>query len=155
MRSLLLLSLFLALHPGNATAQETCPAHYLSEGEAVYVEKGSGRQRSRTHFTFSRENAEGRIRYTLDRYGEGSFGRFDNVHWHAHAQLEEREGFLSPLRTEITIRDRNNALVSRYEKEFDYAAQEIRWIGYGPQGSAVKKASFPLKGRTADDSLIS
>ncbi|MFA5388537.1 MAG: hypothetical protein WC312_02145 [Candidatus Omnitrophota bacterium] len=124
------------------------PEH--ENGEVIYFDKKTSERRSASSFFTERILRDNRVIYKYTANGKGDYDEYEDVTFDMEAEMEERDGFLYPIYSSNSIKDKNGDLIVKHEKTFDYSGRRIQYIILDTGGDIIKKAVFPIKGKTVD-----
>ncbi|MBU1062326.1 MAG: hypothetical protein KJ952_06395 [Candidatus Omnitrophica bacterium] len=123
-------------------------------GNGVCVHKKSALHRSDFSLNIERFSRDGKVFYEFTEHGKGDYGKYEDVMWDITAEMEEQEGLLYTNFSVRIIRDRDNNILIKYEKKFDYDKGKIYYAATDGEGNIIKKKTFPIKGVTADNNIM-
>ncbi len=122
--------------------------------EGVYVYKETLQPRSTFSSSIKIFSRDGKVFYKFAEQGKGDYDRYKDVTWEIVAEIEEKAGFLQTVYSMRIIRDRVGDVIVKYEKNFDYDKRKIYYTAVDGRGNIVKKATFPIKGKTTDNETL-
>ena len=151
MKQLILITCLLSM-PLQLCAEEVSKAfmHENENGNIVYINKETSSQRSKSAFSTERTIEDNRIIYKYTARGEGDYDEYKNVVFDIEVKMEEKNGFLYPIYSFNSIKNKDGSLLARYEKNFDYTKQKIYYTVSNAKGTVIENIVFPMKGLTVD-----
>lgn len=128
--------------------------HRFEDGTIVTIDQKHRDVRSRVRFTIAQNPPPEDTMYSLSQYGVGSYDIYTNTTWSTEAQIQVKDGLVTPLLSRSTVKDQQEEILFVIEKRFDQRQKKIYWKKKDAQGKTVKEAVFPIKGLTADDTTL-
>jgi len=127
---------------------------YQEARSGSYVLKGTSDLRSNFSSLVKRFSRDGKIFYKYTEDGNGDYDKYLNITWDIDAEMEEKEDLVYLLYSNRTIRDKDDRVVVKYEKRFDYDKGKIYYTSSDAKGNIIKETTFPIKGYTTDDATM-
>lgn len=127
---------------------------YRETRSGSYVLKGTSHLRSNFSSLVKRFSRDGKVFYKYTEEGEGDYDKYLNITWDIDAEMEGKEDLLYLLYSNRIIRDKDDRVVVKYEKRFDYDKGKIYYTLTDGKGEIIKETSFPIKGYTTDDATM-
>jgi len=122
------------------------------KGQYSVIVKKTSALRAVNSFSIKRIYEDGEIFYKFTQKGSGDYDKYEDVFWEVEAKIKEKKGFLYPIYTIHTIRDKkNNDIIVKYEKHYNYKKKRVYYLATNNEGKVLKKRVFPIKGKTVDD----
>jgi hypothetical protein len=153
MKIFVYLFIFTAFSSFNAFADDFSAAFMpdFEQGSVEYFDKKTLRKRADLKFSLKKISNGGTPTYELLRNGSGDCDKYKQITWSNKAQMEEIDGFLYTQHSTCSAKDKNGQSIITYKKVFDYEKKKIYWSSLDSKGKVIKKATFPIKGKTTDD----
>ncbi len=121
------------------------------ERKGIYVYKKTLEERSDYSFSFEKFSRDGKIFYRFIDSGKGDYSKYEDITWESIAEVEGKEGFLNTVYSIRIIRDKDGETIVKHRKDFDYNKRKIFYTALDKENNVIKKTSFPIKGKTADN----
>ena len=136
-----------------ASGEDFSPAYMpaAEQGTVRYLDKKTLRKRADLKFSLTQIPGSKPFRYELLRNGSGDCDKYKEITWTNTAEMEESGSFIRTLNSLCSAKDKNGETIITYKKVFDYQKNRIFWSAMDGNGKIIKKATFPIKGKTADD----
>lgn len=125
------------------------PAH--QKATVVYVNKDNRNYRSQVSVVLKKISDKPTQTYQLEKKGKGAYGKYEEVSWLQNALMEEKNGQLYTKQSSCILKNKDQEIIFRYSKDYDYQNGKIYWRKLNGQGKLIKKVNFPIKGKTCDD----
>lgn len=122
--------------------------------EVIYIDKKTGMERSRWAISLTKKTIDQATIYITSSTGKGDYDIYEDVAWEARSEMEERKGLLYPLYSVVVIKDLKGRIIVTHEKHFDYDKRKIVCFESDTKGNVIDKATFPIKGLTADSASL-
>lgn len=137
-------------------ANETSPAFMpkSEDKEVVYVDKKTGKERSRLSISLRKISREDQIIYQISSRGKGDYDKYQDVTWETTSEMEEKQDLLYPLQSVTVIKEKSGQVSVTHKRRFDYAMKKIFCSLSDADGNITKEKTFPLKGLTADSATL-
>ena len=153
MKILVYVYIFMALSTFTAFADDFSPAFMpnFEQGSIQYLDKKTSRKRADLKFSLKKISEGETPTYELLRNGSGDCDKYKKITWTNQAEMKEMDGFLYTQYSICGAKDKNGQPIITYKKVFDYEKKKIYWSALDSNGQVIKKATFPIKGKTTDD----
>ncbi|NQT22265.1 MAG: hypothetical protein HQ579_02385 [Candidatus Omnitrophica bacterium] len=151
MRSLLMI--FVLIMPATTCSGEVSDA-LMDESKTIkgiYVYKSTLKPRSAFSSSTEKFSRDGKVFYKITEQGRGDYDKYENVTWKSDAEVEEKESLLYVIYSLQIIRDKDENILVKHEKRFDYDKKKICYTASDGEGKILMKRRFPIKGKTTDN----
>ena len=109
--------------------------------------------RAETQITIQPINDPAGSRFSIVHQGKGAFDQYLDVTWSITSVIEQKDGLMRTQSSHTVIRD-ETGIVMQYEKIYNFETNQVLWKKYKNKDRLLKKADFPLKGMTCDDTNL-
>ncbi len=138
------------------SADETSPAFMpdREEKEVVYVDKKTGKERSRLSISLRKISREDQIIYQISSRGKGDYDKYKGITWETTSEMEEKQNLLYPLQSITVIKETSGQVDVTHKRRFDYNRKKIFCSLSDIDGNIIEEKTLPLKGLTADSTTM-